>query len=72
MPPQSLGQPTFVPSTPVRIGRFKASRIIVQESWALLSRDKEILWLPVLSGITFLASLFIIFAIYYYGIAGGS
>lgn len=48
------------------MGKFKASKMIVAESWALLKRDKEIMWFPVLSSITSLIALIIMGAIYYF------
>lgn len=41
-----------VPILPLTVGKFKASWMIIQQSWAILREDKEILWFPVLSGIT--------------------
>ncbi len=72
MSPQSFTSQTSAVPTSVRIGKFKASRIILKESWALLSHDKEILWLPVLSAITFFVSLAIVGVIVYFGVLGGS
>ena len=39
------------------MSKFKASFIIVKESWSILKKDKEIMWFPVLS---FIASLILI------------
>ncbi|MDO8594106.1 MAG: DUF6159 family protein [bacterium] len=72
MPPQSFVPQSSTPATPPKIGKFRASRIIVRESWALLSHDKEILWLPVLSAITFLVSLALIGSVFYFGLLGGN
>jgi hypothetical protein len=53
MPPQdTTAAPIIAPRTPLSIGRFAASKLIVKESWAILSQDKEILWFPVLSVIS--------------------
>lgn len=45
----------MVPTVPLQMGKFKASKTIVRESWNVLRQDKEILWFPVLSAI---ASIF--------------
>lgn len=71
MPPQSFVPPS-TPLIPVKIGKFKASLIIVRESFALLRYDKEIVWFPVLSAITFLLSLALLSAVYYFAVGGGS
>jgi len=70
MPPQSFVQPAA--PAPAKIGKFRASKMIVKESWALLSHDRELLLFPVLSALTFLVGLAILGAVYYFGIAGGS
>ncbi len=72
MPPQSFVPQAPIQAGPIKIGKFKASRIILKESWALLSHDKEILWFPVLSAITFFLSLALLVAVGYFGILGGN
>ncbi len=63
MPPQSIPVPV-VPALQ-HIGKFQASKMIVKESWNALMKDREILWLPVLSFITTLGA-FAVFAIAYF------
>ncbi len=49
--------PAPLPLAPLTMGKFKASRMIVSQSWALLKQDKEIMWFPVLSAITSIIAL---------------
>ncbi|MEN9621890.1 MAG: hypothetical protein RLZZ67_324 [Candidatus Parcubacteria bacterium] len=49
MPPEVAPAAVVVP--PQKIGKFKASRIIVSESWSVLKQDKELLFFPVVSAI---------------------
>lgn len=63
--------PQPMPSVPVTIGKFKASRMIVGESWKILKQDKELLWFPVFSAITSLLAL-IAMGILFFFIAMGS
>lgn len=56
--------------TPLKLGKFAASRRIVSESFAILRQDKEIMWFPVLSFISSLVALAILVAVYF-SIAGG-
>ena len=55
------GAPVSVPApvAPQKIGKFKASRMIVSESWHLLKQDKELAWFPVLSSVASLVALVI-------------
>lgn len=57
--PESQEPTATVPpqKTELKVGKFKASRMIVNESWALLKQDKEILWFPVLSSLASLVAL---------------
>ncbi len=68
MPPQSFV--AGAPVAPVKVGKFKASRTIVRESWALLSHDRELLWMPVLSGLTFLLSVGALAALFLFAVGG--
>ncbi|MDO8552042.1 MAG: DUF6159 family protein [bacterium] len=70
MSPQS-----FVPqaAAPVaKIGKWKASKMVVRESWTLLKKDKEILWFPILSAILVLAAYVVIGAVYFFYVLNGS
>ncbi|MEK7132880.1 MAG: DUF6159 family protein [Patescibacteria group bacterium] len=55
-----------------KINKWKASRMVVKESWVLLKKDKEILWFPVLSAITLLVAYVVIGIIYFLFVLGGS
>ena len=72
MPPQSFVPPPAPAAIPAKIGKFKASRIIVRESWTLLSHDRELLLFPILSALTFLFSLALIASVFYFGFANGN
>jgi Family of unknown function (DUF6159) len=67
MPPQNSQIPV-VESVPVapKMGKFKASRILFSESWAVLRQDKEILWFPVISAILSIISLVVVSVFFYY------
>lgn len=77
MPPEN--QPFFnlyqvqspQPIVPLRIGKFKASRMIVKESWAVLNQDKEMLWFPVLSAIVTLIVFGIAAAVFFFTTLNG-
>lgn len=60
-----------VPIVQEKIGKFKASRIIVKESWGILKQSKGLMWLPVLSTVLSLLVLAGFFAIYYFTGLGG-
>jgi hypothetical protein len=47
------------PKTEMKLGKFKASRMLVYESWAILKQDKEIMWFPVLSVISSLIAILV-------------
>lgn len=79
MPPQGIvpsntvqSPPTSAPLPPLTMGKFKASRMIVSQSWAILKQDKEIMWFPVLSAITSLIALVIMGAALFFLALGGS
>jgi hypothetical protein len=55
-----------------KIGRFKASRIIAKESWALLKKDKEIMLFPVLSAMTSLILIAIAGLVMFFLILSGN
>lgn len=63
MPPQD----TLITPAPQKIGKFKGSKMIVKQSFAVLNQDKEIMWFPILSGIlcliffaVFIATIFLV------------
>ncbi|MEO8637706.1 MAG: DUF6159 family protein [Candidatus Taylorbacteria bacterium] len=60
------------PRVPLTIGKFKASRMIVRESWSVLNQDKELLLFPVLSSIFSILALAVVASIYFFVILGGS
>jgi hypothetical protein len=55
-----------------RVGKFAGSVRITKEAWAILRKDKEILWFPVLSAITSAVALGIMALVYFFIIAGAS
>ena len=61
-----------MPPEDIKIGKFKASRIIVKESWNVLKQDKEIMWFPVISTILTLIVLGAMAAYFYFMLLGGS
>ena len=65
-------QAQTVPSLPTKIGKFKASRMIVKESWEILKQDKELAWFPVFSAITSLVAIAIMGAIFFYVVMAGN
>ena len=62
---------TSVPAPTARMGRFKASKQIVRESWAVLKQDKEIFWFPILAAIVGLTIFATVGLAYYYGVMDG-
>jgi len=62
----------IMPPEDIKIGKFKASRIIVKESWNVLKQDKEIMWFPVISTILTLIVLGAMAAYFYFMLLGGS
>lgn len=59
------------PPVNMKIGKFKASKTIVKESWAVLKQDKEIVWFPIISSLITLAVFIVIGAIYFFLILSG-
>ena len=68
MPPEN----NQVPVAPVKIGKFKASKTIVSESWNVLKQDKEIMWFPVISSLTTTVAMLIMGIIFYAIVLGGN
>ena len=60
-----------IPPAPVKIGKFKASRMIVRESWGILKLDKELLWFPIFSAIASLIALIIMGTLFFFIVMGG-
>ncbi len=61
--PMPIMPPAAVP--PLTMGKFKASKTIVLESWAILRQDKEMMWFPVLSALVSIVALIIFCALYF-------
>jgi hypothetical protein len=75
MPPQEITPsitPLPAPLPPLPMGKFKASRTIVRESWNILKQDKEIMWFPVLSAIVSIIALMIMAAVMYFVLLSGN
>jgi hypothetical protein len=75
MPPPLPDQPRVVNFQPAasgspRMGRFKASRMIVSSSWNIMKKDKEMLWFPVLSSICGLLIIISVFLAYFFVFGG--
>ncbi|KKT40936.1 MAG: hypothetical protein UW30_C0015G0007 [Candidatus Giovannonibacteria bacterium GW2011_GWA2_44_13b] len=56
---------------PVKIGKFKASKMIARESWNLLKQDKEMMFFPVFSAAVMLIIALIGGAIFFFNVLGG-
>ena len=79
--PLPVSETTFVPAVEVtppvapgpqkKMGKFKASRMLVRESLNVLKRDKELSWFPVLSGIASLAALIVFVGAVFFVVMGG-
>lgn len=59
-----------VPVSTVKIGKFKASKMIVLESWNVLKQDKELAWFPVLSALTSLVALIVMGILFFFLVMG--
>jgi hypothetical protein len=59
------------PNAPLKLGKFKASRMIVKECWSILKQDTELMWFPVLSGIVSLVALIVMGLVYFFAVMGG-
>jgi hypothetical protein len=64
-------RPQTIPSTPIKIGKFKASRMIVRESWNVFKQDKELAWFPVFSALSSLIALVVMGTIFFFTVMGG-
>ncbi len=58
-------------STPMKIGKFKASRMLVKESWGVLRQDKELLLFPVVSAFTSLIALIVFIGLFFFIVLQG-
>jgi len=56
---------------PVKIGKFKASKMIVRESWAVLMQNKELAWFPVFSAIASLVALVFMVLVFFFVVMAG-
>jgi hypothetical protein len=61
-----------MPPENIKLGKFKASRIIVKESWNALKQDKEVMWFPVISGFFTLLIIGAMASFFYFNLLGGS
>lgn len=68
--PQQTQQQT-PESTPMKIGKFKASRMLVKESWGVLRQDKELLLFPVVSAFTSLIALIVFIGLFFFIVLQG-
>lgn len=74
MPPENNQTVSGVPvtSAPVKIGKWKASRMIVRESWEVLKQDKEIMLFPVFSSIVTMFAVVLMSVVYYFVVLNGN
>ncbi|MEI8062269.1 MAG: DUF6159 family protein [bacterium] len=56
----------------IKIGKFKASRMIVSQSWKVLKDEKGLAWFPVLSAIVSLVALIGMVATFFFVVMGGN
>lgn len=57
---------------PIKIGKFKASRMIVSESWKVLKQDKELAWFPVFSAIASIVALIVMGVLFFFFVMGSN
>ncbi len=57
--------------TPVALGKFQASKMIVKQSWNVLNKDMEIMWFPILSFIGTLLAVVIMGVLFFFIALGG-
>lgn len=67
-----MPSPDTTPVAPLTMGKFKASKMIVMQSWALLIKDKEIMWFPVLSGIANIIAVALFSSVIFFVALGGA
>jgi len=60
-----------IQTIPVKIGKFKASRMIVRESWQILMQNKGLAWFPVFSAVASLLALIILGLLFFFIIMSG-
>lgn len=76
--PNGVVEPVTAPATPpaqpVKLGKFRASKLIVKQSWHVLRQDKELVWFPILSALCSLAVFGFLIVLYFvlvgFGVAG--
>jgi len=66
MPPVVVSEPI------VKVGKFKASKIVVKESWNILKQDKEIMWFPIISSISVIGAFLVMSLLSFFLFFGGS
>lgn len=49
-----------------KLGKFKASKMIVKESWNIFKQDKELFWFPVLSFVVSIVALIILGSVVFF------
>ena len=64
--------PQETSSVSAKIGKFKASRMIVAQSWAVLMKDKEVMYFPFLSFIASLIALVGFIAVFFFIVMKGN
>lgn len=69
--PFATPAPTATPVPPLTIGKFKASMMIVSQSWEILKKDKEIMWFPVYSAVASLLALVVLGVLLFFVTLGG-
>ncbi len=57
--------PAAPPAQPVKLGKFRASKLIVKQSWHVLRQDKELVWFPILSALCSLAFFGLLIVLYF-------
>ncbi len=58
-------------SVPVVMGKWKASKLIVSESWAILKQDKEMMLFPIMSTISSLVAFVVLEILYFFVLPKG-
>lgn len=71
MAPEPQSVPAAIATEPQKIGKFKASKMLVRESLNVLKQDKELAWFPVLTTITSLVALVAFMAAFFFFVMQG-
>lgn len=75
MPPQEIIETPAVTSTPIiplKMGKWKASKAITLQSWAILKQDKEIMLFPIISTVVSTIALIVMAVVFFFVVLGGS